>query len=101
MAASSTDRSSGNHGSASGNSGVQLGLQQQERQHMYLYMQQAAFYLGKAVQLLLPADLTNSLDALEQEQVFSLLAALTAVRCISPDALQQYLRVRPGFVDDS
>lgn len=68
---------------------------------MYLYMQQAAFYLGKAVQLLLPADATDSLDALEQEPILSLLTALAAVRCVSPDALQRYLQVRPELVFDS
>jgi hypothetical protein len=99
-AASGSDHSSGGHGCASSGSDVRQDPRQQERQQMHLYMQQAAFHLGKAVELLLPADATDSLDALEQHPVLSLLTALAAVRCVHPDALQRYLRVRPGLVVD-
>ena len=75
--------------------------QPHQRQQRHLCIQHAALYLGKAVELLLPPDATESLDALEQEPVPQLLAALAALCRISPDSLQQYLQVQPQLVVSS
>ena len=96
IVASSRGRSDGGHGCPHADGNLPQTVQQQDRQQRYLHMQQAAFFLSKAVQLLLPPAAIGSLDALEQEPVPELLTALAAVCTISPDALDHYLQVRSG-----
>jgi hypothetical protein len=64
-----------------------------EAPQRHRFMQHAACYLGKAVELLLPPAATASLDALEQEPLPSLLAALAEVCCMTPESLQLYAQV--------
>ena len=78
----------GDHGSASGS-----GSQQQQQQQVQLQcLQHAAFDLGEAATLLLPAA-PASLDALEREPMPRLLVSLARHCRMEPDTLQRHMQV--------
>jgi hypothetical protein len=91
---SSADGSGGgDSGSTADAASPQQGPQYTESRQRHRYMQYAARYLGEAVERLLPAAATASLDALEQKPLPSLLTALADVCRIPPESVWLFMQV--------